>query len=408
MRSPSAGRSPPPPPPPPAGLSRAASGVARLGACALLVAGDRAGAEVRGLGGAFAVVAVVAMLNAVLPPLVAALRLPFTVALGFLLVLALDAAMLLLAADIAPDELDVDGLRGRAGSLARRRGASSTRIGAIVGIDDDDTYTLRVARRVARRAPAGRWPRMRPGSCSSRSTGSRCRCCAGRCGTATRPTWRAGSRSGSHALDRMGDGPLLADRRQPGRASCSGTTTTSRPSAGSTRPPGASSRARTPTTARRSSGALARRRGCSSDGGTSRGNLLSGEADEAILTVSRLADEKSREPRLSRVPRQRLERHAHARARALGDLPRARSPPRASAGATCARAATAAACIRCCAPGCACSSATSSSSPSFRTCSAACRRSTRRSPATTRSLTTPASSAPTRSRRCASSTSASA
>ena len=43
--------------------------------------------------------AIVGVLNALLPPLVAALRLPFTVAIGFLLVLALDAAILLLAAD---------------------------------------------------------------------------------------------------------------------------------------------------------------------------------------------------------------------------------------------------------------------------------------------------------------------
>ena len=62
----------------------------------------------RGFGGAVVVAAIVAVLNAVLPPVIAALRLPFTVAIGFLLVLALDAAMLLLAADIAPDELQVD------------------------------------------------------------------------------------------------------------------------------------------------------------------------------------------------------------------------------------------------------------------------------------------------------------
>ena len=41
------------------------------------------------------VAAIVAVLNAILPPVIAALRLPFTVAIGFLLVLALDAAMLL-------------------------------------------------------------------------------------------------------------------------------------------------------------------------------------------------------------------------------------------------------------------------------------------------------------------------
>ena len=41
---------------------------------------------------------------------------------------------------------------------------------------------------------------------------------------------------------------------------------------------------------------LDRRRACSRDGGASRGNLLSGEADEAILTVSRIDAEKRANP----------------------------------------------------------------------------------------------------------------
>ena len=44
----------------------------------------------------------IAILNAVLPPLVAALRLPLTLVLGFVLVLVLDALMLL-AADALTD-----------------------------------------------------------------------------------------------------------------------------------------------------------------------------------------------------------------------------------------------------------------------------------------------------------------
>ena len=61
----------------------------------LLAAGIVPGAEVRGFAGAVLVAAIVAVLNALLPPVIAALRLPFTVGVGFLLVLALDAAMLL-------------------------------------------------------------------------------------------------------------------------------------------------------------------------------------------------------------------------------------------------------------------------------------------------------------------------
>ena len=50
------------------------------------------------------------------------------------------------------------------------------------------------------------------------------------------------------------------------------------------------------------------------NGGASRGNLLSGEADEVILTVSRINAEKRRQPRLPRLLRQRLQRHPGARA----------------------------------------------------------------------------------------------
>ena len=58
-------------------------------------------------GAAFVVAGLIAVINAVLPPVIAALRLPFTVAIGFLLVLLADA-LLLLAADGLPDDIHVD------------------------------------------------------------------------------------------------------------------------------------------------------------------------------------------------------------------------------------------------------------------------------------------------------------
>lgn len=119
-------------------------------AALLLAAGIVPGAEIRGFGGAVVVAAIVGLLNAVLPPVIAALRLPYTVAIGFLLVLALDAAILLLAEHIAPDELHVKGF-GDALAVALIASAVSTALGSVAGIDDDDAYTLRVARRVARR-----------------------------------------------------------------------------------------------------------------------------------------------------------------------------------------------------------------------------------------------------------------
>ena len=59
------------------------------------------------------------------------------------------------------------------------------------------------------------------------------------------------------------------------------------------------------------------------NGGASRGNLLSGEADHVLLTASRVSEKKGK-PRLSRVLRQRLQRHALARARRLEVVLRAR------------------------------------------------------------------------------------
>ena len=50
--------------------------------------------------GAILMAACVAVLNALLPPIVAALRLPYTIGLGFVLVLLLNAVVLLVASDI--------------------------------------------------------------------------------------------------------------------------------------------------------------------------------------------------------------------------------------------------------------------------------------------------------------------
>src|SRR6476660_605406 len=57
--------------------------------------------SVNGLGGAIVASALIALLNALLPPVVAALRLPYTLIAGFLLVLVLDALMLLLTSHIS-------------------------------------------------------------------------------------------------------------------------------------------------------------------------------------------------------------------------------------------------------------------------------------------------------------------
>src|SRR4051794_6936352 len=60
-------------------------------------------------GSAAVIAAAIAVLNAILPPLLAALRLPFMLVAGFLLVLAADALVLVLADDWFPDRIHVSG-----------------------------------------------------------------------------------------------------------------------------------------------------------------------------------------------------------------------------------------------------------------------------------------------------------
>jgi uncharacterized membrane protein YvlD (DUF360 family) len=105
---------------------------------------------VKGVGEAFVAAAVIAILNAVLAPVIAALRLPFTLALSFVLVLVLDAVVLLLASRIDPNSLQVDSF-GWALAAAVVIAAATVVLEVILGVNDEDTYMFKVIRRVARR-----------------------------------------------------------------------------------------------------------------------------------------------------------------------------------------------------------------------------------------------------------------
>jgi uncharacterized membrane protein YvlD (DUF360 family) len=108
------------------------------------------GAEVNGLPAAIVAAAVIGILNALLPPIVAALRLPLTLVFGFLLVLVLDALMLL-GADRATDgDLSVDGFWW-ALLVALVASAVTLILHVIAGMDDDSEYSFRVVQRIARK-----------------------------------------------------------------------------------------------------------------------------------------------------------------------------------------------------------------------------------------------------------------
>jgi uncharacterized membrane protein YvlD (DUF360 family) len=101
-------------------------------------------------GAAFVTAALIAILNAILPPVIVALRLPFALVTGFLGVLLADALMLLLASDAVPQSVHVDNF-GSALLAALVISAVSLVLQVITGTNDDDSYNLRVTRRIARR-----------------------------------------------------------------------------------------------------------------------------------------------------------------------------------------------------------------------------------------------------------------
>jgi uncharacterized membrane protein YvlD (DUF360 family) len=109
------------------------------------------GLRIDGLLGAFGVVAVIGIVNALIVPVVARIRLPFTILSGFLLVLILDAAVLWGAAGSVSNSIVVDTFGWAiAGALAA---AAATLVFQIaLGVNNDDMYSLRVIERMARRS----------------------------------------------------------------------------------------------------------------------------------------------------------------------------------------------------------------------------------------------------------------
>ena len=175
---------------------------------------------------------IVAVLNAVIPPLLAALRLPLTLVLGFLLVLVADAADAPARRRPADGVLTVDYFGWAL--LAALVVAAVSVVLAVVP-RQRRRHVHRSGSRSGSRAGRGSSPAPTcRGSSTSRSTGSRCPCCGARCATATRRTWRAGSPTARTGWP----SGRPTSRRRPAparRASCSARTRTSPRSAGSRR-----------------------------------------------------------------------------------------------------------------------------------------------------------------------------
>ena len=122
-----------------------------LGATSLLVATELVpGASDSTFRAALGAAAIIAVLNAVLPPVIAALRVPFTALLGFFLVLAVDALMLLVASHFSKG-LKIDSFWSALG-VALAASAVGVVLSVLFGTNDDDIYSLRVVQRIARRS----------------------------------------------------------------------------------------------------------------------------------------------------------------------------------------------------------------------------------------------------------------
>ncbi|HEY7149472.1 MAG TPA: phage holin family protein [Gaiellaceae bacterium] len=121
-----------------------------LSAAALgLTAALLPGVDIADWSGAFVVAAVVAALNAVVPPIFAALRLPLTLVFGFLIALLLSALVLRFAADVI-SSFTVDSFWW-ALLAALVMSAFGVVLAVVFSANDDDTYTLRVVQRIAKR-----------------------------------------------------------------------------------------------------------------------------------------------------------------------------------------------------------------------------------------------------------------
>ena len=239
---------------------------------------------------AIAAALLVAVLGAVLPPLVAALRLPFTVALGFVAALVANALVLLLASRIDPRALEVDSFWwALLGALVMA--AASVVLDTIVGANDDDTYTLRVIRRVARRQGANALSDV-PGIVFLEIDGLALPVLQRAMRDGSAPELARWLEEGTHRLVEWE--PDLSSQTGASQAGILLGSNDDIPAfRWVEKATGRLVTCSSPADCEEMERRLSTADGLLAGGGASRGNLFSGQADEAILTVSRLSAERS-------------------------------------------------------------------------------------------------------------------
>jgi uncharacterized membrane protein YvlD (DUF360 family) len=243
--------------------------------------------------GAFGVVAVIAILNALIVPVIARVRLPFTILSGFLVVLLLDAAVLWIAAGMVNPSVTVDSFGwALAGAMAA---AAATLVFQIaLGVNDDDTYSLRVIERMARRS--GKQVRTdKPGIVFVELDGLAFPVLQRAVRDGHAPEMARWLAAGTHQLVEW-----ETDLSSQTGASQAGILLGSNDDIPAFRWVEKETGTLMTCSAPRDCKEIERRHtngsGLLVGGGTSRGNLLSGGADEVILTVSRIGAERKANP----------------------------------------------------------------------------------------------------------------
>jgi len=251
------------------------------------------GATVNGFAGALAASAAIAVLNAILPPLVAALRLPFMVLVGLVVVLVLDALILLAADRITGGDLKVDSFWSALG-VAFVAAAVGVVLDVVLGTNDDDTYTFSVVQRIARRT-GGRTITDAPGIVFLEIDGLALPVLQRAMRDGNAPTMARWLGEGSHRFAEW-----ETDLSSQTGASQAGILIGSNEDIPAFRWVEKESAKLVACSGPADCAEIERRHasddGLLADGGASRGNLLSGGADYVILTCSRIDAEKRANP----------------------------------------------------------------------------------------------------------------
>ena len=249
--------------------------------------------EIQTFLGAVVVSLVIAVLNALILPLVAAIKLPLTLVLGFLIVLVLDALMLLAASALTDNAIEVDSFWW-ALLTALIASAVTVVLDVIFGTNDDDTYTLRVIERIARRS-GERVETDVPGIVYLEIDGLALPVLQRAMRDGNAPNMARWVADGDHRLAEWE--PDLSSQTGASQAGILLGSNENIPAFRWVEKATATTMA---CSAPADCAELERRHGTGvgllTDGGASRGNLLSGEAEHVILTVSRMEAEKGANP----------------------------------------------------------------------------------------------------------------